>query len=648
MIIDHDMERIGQIMSADQDLIVECRGMMAFASPGRVVIPSLENLDYLGRDAERMMHGYLDHECAHATFTDFSYYEKAYDKDPQFKELFNAIEDGFIEKRQGLRFKGSRWNLEQKNRWFWEREDEEGRTVPKMMVDPKIDEWRKFTVALTTVLRPGGKTVEDFEELDKTTHQRLLECEEEINEVYTISDVPGDNPHERLWAVAESIWDQFVEDDDNPLQMCPPTTIQLEQCDLPPNPEAAVTAILLAVLGGVDFGAKDFEEDEAEGGDGDGTGAGDGAGDGDGAGGDDMGGNGTPKMPDPDNPGDNYQKIRSDKPYIIFSHEYDNEIDFTGDVSMSGKYEDLVSETREATEALVHAFEAALLARRQKAASYGHDEGEIDPIAMAQFAVGSRDPDTIFTQYTAEEDDQQGVAVHVLVDCSGSMGNYDHHRSKSRLAAQAATAIHRACAACAIPHEVGGFTTCYSQSYREGHWSPPEENWQRAHQHLAEAQAKGQNIGSFARILSDDYYEPFESELCAPTHAIFKSFESDDARGISQITGQLANLDGEAVLWAARRLAQRPEKRRVLFVLSDGLPSGAYDADEHGYLRENVARIIDSGIEVYGLGIKSPYVSEFYPVHWIIDELEQLPVLAMEAFIDVFSENRQERAWIEL
>ena len=33
------------------------------------------------------------------------------------------------------------------------------------------------------------------------------------------------------------------------------------------------------------------------------------------------------------------------------------------------------------------------------------------------------------------------------------------------------------------------------------------------------------------------------------------------------------NIDGEALLWAYRRLLARPEHRRILMVISDGAPS---------------------------------------------------------------------------
>ena len=107
------------------------------------------------------------------------------------------------------------------------------------------------------------------------------------------------------------------------------------------------------------------------------------------------------------------------------------------------------------------------------------------------------------------------------------------------------------------------------------------------------------------------------------------------------------NLDGEAVIWAANKLAQRPEKRRVLFVLSDGLPAGSRDnAAGQRYLREAVERVIDAGIEVYAIGAQSEHVKDYYPTAWVCHDMNDLINLAVGSLTDVLLAGRQEQQWV--
>ena len=111
---------------------------------------------------------------------------------------------------------------------------------------------------------------------------------------------------------------------------------------------------------------------------------------------------------------------------------------------------------------------------------------------------------------------------------------------------------------------------------------------------------------------------------------VFVPWGSTDGRAICAINGDYANRDAECVLWAAKRLAARPEKRKVLIVGSDGHPNGAvYGYTEKKYLQEVVAQVIEAGIELYAIGIMDDAVSKYYP-HWVvIHRVEDLPQAVM-------------------
>ena len=70
MEIEHLMLRLGRMLSADNSLRVRVRGSEASSSPGEIVLPSIEHFADLGlEDAERVLHGLVDHETGHAVDT---------------------------------------------------------------------------------------------------------------------------------------------------------------------------------------------------------------------------------------------------------------------------------------------------------------------------------------------------------------------------------------------------------------------------------------------------------------------------------------------------------------------------------------------------------------------------------------------------
>lgn len=92
----------------------------------------------------------------------------------------------------------------------------------------------------------------------------------------------------------------------------------------------------------------------------------------------------------------------------------------------------------------------------------------------------------------------------------------------------------------------------------------------------------------------------------------------------SDIRPMANNSDAEAVLYAARRLLTRKEKRKILICLSDGLPCAL---GNNGILTEAtkdiIQKVIKTGIEVFGLGIQVD-VSYLYPNSAKVKDLDEL------------------------
>jgi cobalamin biosynthesis protein CobT len=89
------------------------------------------------------------------------------------------------------------------------------------------------------------------------------------------------------------------------------------------------------------------------------------------------------------------------------------------------------------------------------------------------------------------------------------------------------------------------------------------------------------------------------------------------------------NPDGEAVLFALRRLAARREKRKVLIVLSDGQPASTQVGDAAGHLK-HVVQAASKEYCIIGVGIMSRSVEMFYENHCVIQRPSELAPVLLE------------------
>lgn len=207
-----------------------------------------------------------------------------------------------------------------------------------------------------------------------------------------------------------------------------------------------------------------------------------------------------------------------------------------------------------------------LRARSQGRICRDQERGNLDTSVLYSLKTGNK---RVFT--TTIKGEVIDTAVEILVDQSGSMGM----DGKVEAAKLTAVALGEALDALNIPFEMLGFSNFDS--------------------------ARGDRRGEYDRWL------PLKME-------IFKSFDESYKRvkeRTMNIHGSGENTDGEAVYYAAERLARRPEARKILFVLSDGNPQGGGRNLER-HLRQVVTTITKAGIEVFGFGIKTDAVLDYY------------------------------------
>jgi len=227
---------------------------------------------------------------------------------------------------------------------------------------------------------------------------------------------------------------------------------------------------------------------------------------------------------------------------------------------------------------LANRLERQLMAQQQRHWVFDQDQGILDNARLARIIVNPLHG-LQFKQETKRE--FKDTVVSLLIDNSGSM------RGRPILmAALAAEIIARTLERCSVKTEILGFTTAAWKGGRA------RENYLRKN----DATAPGR--------LNDI------------RHIIYKGGDVPWRRaranmGVMLKEGLLKeNIDGEALTWAAQRLARRPEARKILLVISDGAPvDDATLALSHAsYLENHLRQVIgtietQSGIELRAIGI---------------------------------------------
>ena len=85
------------------------------------------------------------------------------------------------------------------------------------------------------------------------------------------------------------------------------------------------------------------------------------------------------------------------------------------------------------------------------------------------------------------------------------------------------------------------------------------------------------------------------------------------------------NTDGDAIAYADHALHQRKEQRKVLIVLSDGMPAGrTYAGDCYSYTEDVISNAEKRGTHVYGIGICDDNVKHFYKNNEVVTRIADL------------------------
>jgi cobaltochelatase CobT len=268
---------------------------------------------------------------------------------------------------------------------------------------------------------------------------------------------------------------------------------------------------------------------------------------------------------------------------------------------------------------LANRLQRRLMAQQTRAWEFDLEEGMLDAGRLARVIVNPMQS----LSYKHERDTEfRDTVVTLLIDNSGSMRG-----RPITVAAMCGDILARTLERCAVKVEVLGFTT---RAWKGGQ---SRDRWVQ--------DGKPRNPGRLNDL----------------RHIIYKSADAPWRRarknlGLMLREGLLKeNIDGEALLWAYRRLLNRPEHRRILMVISDGAPvdDSTLSINAGNFLERHLREVIKDIegrdlVELIAIGIGHD-VTRYYRRAVTIVDAEELGGTMMKKLSELFDEDAAE-AWV--
>ncbi|MCP5178327.1 MAG: cobaltochelatase subunit CobT [Pseudomonadales bacterium] len=301
---------------------------------------------------------------------------------------------------------------------------------------------------------------------------------------------------------------------------------------------------------------------------------------------------------------DDSGRIAMDVNYAAYTQEFDETIraedlcDPDEMVRLRALLDQQLLPLQHATSKLANRLQRRLMARQNRSWEFDLEEGYLDASRLAQVIIDPMNP----LAYKQEKETKfRDTVVTLLIDSSGSM------RGRSiTIAAMCADILGRTLERCSVRVEILGFTT---RAWRGGQ---SREKWINA--------GKPANPGRLNDV----------------RHIIYKAADDTWHRckrnlGLMMREELLKeNIDGEALIWAHNRIVTRTEERKVLMVISDGLPvdNSTLLVNPSNYLEQHLKYAIDqienhSPVELIAIGIGHD-VTHHYKRAVTITDAEQL------------------------
>jgi len=313
----------------------------------------------------------------------------------------------------------------------------------------------------------------------------------------------------------------------------------------------------------------------------------------------------------------NQKKIFKDK-YKVFTNEFDEiknaeELESDEEISRLRKNLDQqLTNLQSLVAKLANKLQRQLLAKQNRSWEFDLEEGMLDAAKLSRVII---DPLHSLSYKMEKEIEFKDTIVTLLIDNSGSMRG-----RPISVAAICADILSRTLERCSVKVEVLGFTT---KNWKGGN---SREKWN--------LEKKPKNPGRLNDL----------------RHIIYKSADkpwrqSKKNLGLMLKEGLLKeNIDGEALLWAFKRIAIRKEERKILMIISDGAPvdDSTLSVNSGDYLEKHLKQTVkwieeNSNIEILAVGIGHD-VTRYYKKAIKIADVQELGDVMINQLTKLFSE----------
>ena len=264
---------------------------------------------------------------------------------------------------------------------------------------------------------------------------------------------------------------------------------------------------------------------------------------------------------------------------------------------------------------LANKLQRKLLAKQSKSWEFDLEEGMLDASKLSRIVIN---PFHHLSYKIEKKTEFKDTIVTLLIDNSGSMRG-----RPISVAAICADILSRTLERCSVKVEILGFTT---KNWKGG---KSREKWNLNN--------KPQNPGRLNDL----------------RHIVYKSADmpwrqSKKNLGLMLKEGLLKeNIDGEALMWAFKRISKRKEERKILMIISDGAPvdDSTLSVNSGDYLEKHLKQTVkwieeNSSVEVLAVGIGHD-VTRYYKKAVKIADVQELGDVMINQLTELFSKKSE-------
>jgi len=304
--------------------------------------------------------------------------------------------------------------------------------------------------------------------------------------------------------------------------------------------------------------------------------------------------------------------------YKIFTSEYDEiknaeELENEDEITRLRKNLDQqLTNLQSLVAKLANKLQRQLLAKQNRSWEFDLEEGMLDASKLSRVII---DPFHSLSYKMEKETEFKDTVVSLLIDNSGSMRG-----RPISVAAICADILSRTLERCSVKVEVLGFTT---KNWKGG---KSREKW-----NLENKPTNPGRLNDLRHIVYKAADKPWR--------------QSKKNLGLMLKEGLLKeNIDGEALLWAFKRIASRQEERKILMVISDGAPvdDSTLSVNSGDYLERHLKQTVrwieeNSDVEILAVGIGHD-VTRYYKKAIKIADVQELGDVMVNQLTKLFTE----------